>query len=180
MKKPSERLNELIISLGHNVNSFSVVCEYATSHTIWSLINKQKKPSKPTLDRICKFFPQVNRGWLISGDGEMFLNIKNEINGDLTVTAKQVIDKMELKTSEILNTIVPKMLRHDLVDKADGLLTELSAFLNEFKDIKSEMNEMKKDVSSIHEKITSIEFMETVKVIEEATKKRENGGLDLN
>lgn len=180
MKHPSERLSELIDALGHNVNSFSVVCEYATSHTIWSIIKNKKKPSKPTLDRILKYFPKVNRGWIISGEGEMFNSSKNEINGDLTVTAKQVIDKMENQTDEILGTIVPKMLRHDLIDRAEGLLTELDTFLNEFKEIKTEMQGMKNDISSIHEKITSIEFMETVKVIEEATKKRENGGVDLN
>lgn len=180
MKHPSERLNDLIISLGHNLNSFSVVCEYATSHTIWSIINKKKNPSKPTLDRIVKYFPQVNRGWILSGEGEMFLSPKNEASGDLTVTAKQVIDKMQSQTEEILGTIVPKMLRHDLVTKADSLLNDLSSFLHEFKNIKEEINQMNSDISSINEKITSIEFMETVKVIEEATKKKENGGLDLN
>ena len=154
MKTPAQRLSALIIALGHNLNSFSVVCNYSNSHTIWSIINKDKKPSKPTLDRIIKYFPQVSRGWILSGDGEMFLESKIEATGDLTVTAKQVIDKLDnqaeniaskikTQTEETLNTlIVPKMLRHDLVTKADGLLSELATFLNEFKEIKTEIVDM--------------------------------------
>jgi len=71
------------------------------------------------------------------------------------------------------------MLRHDLVTKADLLLDELGGFLNEFKDLKSELSEMKEDILNIYGKITNISFIETVKAIEEKTKK-ENGGIDMN
>jgi len=189
MSHPSERLSLLINTLSLNVNSFSTECGYSSSTTIWRIINDNKKPSKPTIDKICARFKNVNKEWLLTGQGSMFFN--QESFDDLTVTAKQVIDKLEnqsenitskikTQTEDTLNTlIVPKMLRHDLVTKADSLLNELSTFLNEFKIIKTEISEMKTDIVKIHGKITSIEFMETIKAIEEQSKKA-NGGIDLN
>lgn len=190
MSHPSERLSLLINTLSLNVNSFSTECGYSSSTTIWRIINDNKKPSRPTLDKICARFKNVNKEWLLTGQGTMF-NTATASSDDLTVTAKQVIDKLDsqaenitskikTQTEDTLNTlIVPKMLRHDLVTKADFLLDELGNFLNEFKIIKTELSEMKDDIEKIHGKITSIEFMETVKIIEEQTKK-ENGGIDLN
>lgn len=189
MSHPSERLSLLINTLSLNVNSFSTECGYSSSTTIWRIINDNKKPSKPTLDKICARFKNVNKEWLLTGQGSMFLT--KEFSDDLTVTAKQVIDKLDsqaenitskikIQTEDTLNTlIVPKMLRHDLVTKADFLLNELGGFLNEFKIIKEEFTRMKNDIEVIHSKITNIEFIETVKAIEHQTKK-ENGGIDLN
>lgn len=189
MSHPSERLSLLINTLSLNVNSFSTECGYSSSTTIWRIINDNKKPSKPTLDKICARFKNVNKEWLLTGQGSMFFN--KESFDDLTVTAKQVIDKLDnqaenitskikTQTEDTLNTlIVPKMLRHDLVTKADFLLNELGGFLNEFKIIKEEFTRMKNDIEVIHSKITNIEFIETVKAIEQQIKK-ENGGIDLN
>lgn len=189
MSHPSERLSLLINTLSLNVNSFSSECGYSSSTTIWRIINDNKKPSKPTIDKICTRFKNVNKEWLLTGQGLMFLTQAS--SDDLTVTAKQVIDKLEnqyenitskikTQTEESLNTlIVPKMLRHDLVAKADSLLNDLGSFLNEFRVIKTEISEIKTDLVKIHGKITSIEFMETIKAIEEQTKKA-NGGIDLN
>ena len=45
--------------------------------------------------------------------------------------------------------------------------------------MKKELTEMKEDILNIYGKITNISFIETVKAIEEKTKK-ENGGIDMN
>lgn len=93
MSHPSERLSLLINTLSLNVNSFSTECGYSSSTTIWRIINDNKKPSKPTLDKICARFKNVNKEWLLTGQGSMFSN--KESFDDLTVTAKQVLDKLE-------------------------------------------------------------------------------------
>ena len=189
MSHPSGRLSLLINTLSLNVNSFSTECGYSSSTTIWRIINDNKKPSRPTIDKICARFKNVNKEWLLTGQGSMFLTQAS--SDDLTVTAKQVIDKLESQIQEITNKIksqteeslntliVPKMLRHDLVTKADGLLNELGDFLEEFVIIKNELLAMKDDIIKIHGKITNIAFIQTVKAIEEKTKK-ENGGIDMN
>jgi hypothetical protein len=93
MSHPSERLSLLINTLSLNVNSFATECGYSSSTTIWRIINDNKKPSKPTLDKICARFKNVNKEWLLTGQGSMFLT--QESLDDLTVTAKQVLDKLE-------------------------------------------------------------------------------------
>ena len=93
MSHPSERLSLLINTLSLNVNSFATECGYSSSTTIWRIINDNKKPSKPTLDKICARFKYVNKEWLLTGQGSMFFN--KESSDDLTVTAKQVLDKLE-------------------------------------------------------------------------------------
>jgi predicted transcriptional regulator len=139
MNHPSERLSELINSLSLNINSFSNECGYPSSATIWRIIEQKKKPSNPTINKICNRFPQVNREWLLTGYGEMFVNQQTEYSEDLTVTAKQVID-----------TIVPKMLKVGLVEKAEFLISKLEGTLSSFELISE-------NIKKVTERLTSIE-----------------------
>jgi len=102
MSTPAQRIDLLINALNLNINSFSKECGYPTSATIWRLINEGAKPSNPTLNKICNRFPQVNREWLMTGYGSMFTKQQDD---DLTVTAKQVIDKLQENTESLKNEI---------------------------------------------------------------------------
>mgnify|MGYP000100081965 CR=1 FL=1 len=181
MKHPSERLSELITALGHNINSFSVKCNYKSMNSLWSIISKKKTPSSPTYDKICDAFPLVNRGWLATGEGEMFIERPKETNKeDLTTTSTQVIAELNKKLKEQSDLIISNMLRVDLVHEAQTVISKLSSVLNDFESIQRQGQENKEFLSEINEKLTSIEFKETVKIIKEAAKRKENGGLDMN
>ena len=143
MSTPAQRIDSLINALNLNINSFSKECGYPTSATIWRLINEGAKPSNPTLNKICNRFPQVNREWLMTGFGTMFTKQQDD---DLTVTAKQVIDKLE-----------PKFTTTETV----------KAFFKEFAEVKNQMAE-------IHEKLNSIEFIEALKMIKSIQEKDKN------
>ena len=145
MTTPAQRIDLLINALNLNINSFSKECGYPSSATIWRLINEGAKPSNPTLNKICNRFPQVNREWLMTGFGSMFTKQQDD---DLTVTAKQVIDKLQ----PLFNT------SKDAVD--DKII---SAFFEEFKEVKNQMAE-------IHKKLNSIEFIEALKMIKSISK----------
>ena len=110
MSTPAQRIDLLINALNLNINSFSKECGYPTSATIWRLINEGAKPSNPTLNKICNRFPQVNREWLMTGYGSMFTTQEND---DLTVTAKQVIDKLENEVKYLKNEL--KFIRASLL-----------------------------------------------------------------
>ena len=110
MSTPAQRIDLLINALNLNINSFSKECGYPTSATIWRLINEGAKPSNPTLNKICNRFPQVNREWLMTGYGSMFTTQEND---DLTVTAKQVIDKLENEVKDLKNEL--KFIRASLL-----------------------------------------------------------------
>ena len=167
MNHPSERLFELINSLSLNINSFSSECGYPLSATIWKII-EQKKPSNPTINKIRERFPQVNRKWLLTGHGEMFANQQTDYSEDLTVTAKQVIE-----------TIVPKMLKVGLVEKAESLISKLEQTISRFESISENIKIGSERLTSIEKQIKSMERMQAVEIIKEAKKKRKNEVLCL-
>jgi len=158
MSHPSERLSLLINTLSLNVNSFATECGYSSSTTIWRIINDNKKPSKPTLDKICARFKNVNKEWLLTGQGSMFFN--KESFDDLTVTAKQVLDKL-----------LPLAPPIELIHNLEKTMIKVEGFLSQFE-------QTQKEIEAIHEKITSIEFLEALKLIRE--KKKEKNGNQLN
>ena len=171
MKTQSGRLIELINQLNLNTRSFALNCGFSQPTTIYSVIKNDSKLTTSTLDKICNRFPQVNKDWLLTGYGNMFNSSseKEPLSDELTVTAKQVID-----------TIVPKMLRHDLVTKAELLIEELHKAVLKFNTVEVAMNLQNQKLEAIHKKINSLERMQAVEIIKEAKKKRKNGGLDLN
>ena len=161
MSRPSNRIKELITTLNLNVNSFSKECGYNTPSTIWALIKRDQSPTKPTLDKICNRFPQVNREWLMTGLGNM-LNTTAQSNDDLTLTASQVINKL-----------LPLIPNKESVEKVHQTIKNVEVFFKEFFVLKNEIQEIKKTLSSI-------EFIEALQAIERKRKKESNGQNDNN
>ena len=155
MAHPAQRLKQLIDSLGMNINSFSKECGYPSSATIWRIIDDNKKPSTPTINKICNRFTQVNREWLLTGLGTMFTTASTP-SDDLTVTAKQVLDK-----------IMPIIPSPELAENVNKTMMKVENFLSQFE-------QTQKEIEDIHEKITSIEFLDALKLIK-AKKKEKNG-----
>lgn len=91
---PNSRLEGLIKALNLNPRQFAVELGYQQATTIYNIIKRNSTPSKPTINKICDRFPQVNKDWLLTGHGTMF-NTTTASSDDLTVTAKQVLDKLE-------------------------------------------------------------------------------------
>ena len=143
----NNRLQGLINALNLNPRSFAVELGYEQATTIYNIIKRQSTPSRSTLDKICNRFPQVNREWLLTGQGSMF-NTPTASSDDLTVTAKQVIDH--------ISRLIP-----------DLSLVETFA---------EELHQLKKESAEIHEKITSIEFLEALKLIKEKKKEKNGNG----
>lgn len=150
-------------------------------NSLWSIISKKKTPSSPTYDKICVAFPLVNRGWLATGEGEMFIERPKETNKeDLTTTSTQVIAELTKKLDEQSKFITSKMVQPNLVYAAEQVIYQMQDVLKDFKSFQKQGQENKEFLSEINEKLTSIEFKETVKIIKEAAKRKENGGLDMN
>ena len=137
--------------------------------------------SNPTYNKICDAFPLVNRGWLATGDGNMFIEKPKEPSKeDLTTTSTQVIKELNKMLHEQSEFITSKMVQPNLVYDAIQIVSDLKGVLNQFKSIKKQGEENKEFLFEINEKLTSIEFKETVKIIKESAKRKENGGLDMN
>lgn len=139
MSTHAERLESLINKLNLNARSFAIELGYSRADSIYAIFKRNSKISNSLLNKICNRFPQVNREWLMTGFGSMFTKQQDD---DLTVTAKQVIDKLE-----------PKFPKQEMINSV----------FEEFSVVKQQMAE-------IHKKLNSIEFIEALKMIKSISK----------
>ena len=139
MSTHAERLESLINKLNLNARSFAIELGYSRADSIYAIFKRNSKISNSLLNKICNRFPQVNREWLMTGFGSMFIKQQDD---DLTVTAKQVIDKLQ-----------PLFTKEETV----------KAFFKEFAEVKQQMAE-------IHKRLNSIEFIEALKMIKSINK----------
>ena len=170
MSRPSDRIEELISTLNLNINSFSKECGYSSSATIWRIINDNKKPSKPTLDKICNRFPQVNREWLMTGLGNM-LNTPAQSSDDLTLSASLVLIGLKPLMPD-LNELNKHM--KTLQDFATHY-NHVKTFVNDFEQtwLKSlnELEEVKNDIKNINAAITTMKLVKGYEVIKKEQRK---------
>ena len=101
MSSHSKRLQELLDSLSLNPRSFALELGMDRATTIYNIFNRDAKISKKLLDKICNRFTQVNREWLMTGHGSMYLG-STPLEDDLTVTAKQVLEVLNPKIDQLL------------------------------------------------------------------------------
>ena len=123
MSSPATRIEKLINTLNLNPRSFAIECGYEQPTTIYSLLKRNGKPSKATVDKICFRFKNVNREWLIIGQGEMFLD-QNPKADEVTVTAKQTLEGINRLL--INKDVFAKNLFDELNKKIDVLSVKLS------------------------------------------------------
>ena len=159
MSHPSERLESLIGKLNLNTRSFAIELGYSRADSIYAIFKRNSKISNTLLNKISNRFPQVNKDWLLTGHGTMFTTTTAS-SDDLTVTAKQILDK-----------VLPLAPPIELIHNLEQTMIKVEGFLNKFK-------QTQKEIEAIHEKITSIEFLEALKLIRE--KKKERNGNQLN
>lgn len=90
----SGRLKLLLKVNNVKITDFCKIIGLNSSGTIHKLIADNRKPSRKTVDRIIKAFPQVTEDWLLFGRGSYGKdpNKKLAYEDDLTLTASQVIN----------------------------------------------------------------------------------------
>lgn len=102
----AQRLRLIIESLGMNTNSFSKKIGKSYSNVTYILEGKVK-PGFDFISTILKFYPHINSGWLITGEGEMFTSINSELRADgylqehLRNLEKQFAEIREMFNSEL-------------------------------------------------------------------------------
>ena len=73
----NKRLEQLIDDLRMNNHSFSVKIGVAPTVT-HNIVGGRNKPSFEYLEKVFNAYPRISKDWLISGEGEMYLNQVNE------------------------------------------------------------------------------------------------------
>ena len=71
METINERLDILIKKNHKNPKTFAESLGYAPS-VIYNILKSRNKPGFEMLEKITEAYPNVNRDWLMAGEGEMF------------------------------------------------------------------------------------------------------------
>lgn len=80
-----ERVMAVMNHYGLNKNSFSMEIGMSNSMTIGRIINEKRKPIPATLNKIADKCPEINRDWLLTGEGSML----KEESTDVKISQKQ-------------------------------------------------------------------------------------------
>ena len=124
MSNFSERISRILAENELSIIEFCRKIGLSSQTTIAKIISENRKPSSKTFGRILKGFPDVNYQWLINGEGNMY---KSEITvnkhaDDLTVTAKQIIDRLEFDKVYYDNKLKEDRLYYNSPDHWEKLL----------------------------------------------------------
>lgn len=95
-----ERLRELIAQLGISMREFSRRCDLSASY----IRNVTDNPSSKTVNNILAAFPQVNREWLLKGEGDMFIE-PEESAIDEVVTYKMLYEAKKEEAESLRNEV---------------------------------------------------------------------------
>ncbi|MDH6304653.1 hypothetical protein M2459_001389 [Parabacteroides sp. PF5-5] len=69
--QPYERIIKVMDYFGLNKNSFSEAIGISNNVTIGRIINEKRSPSRSTLEKIVKRFPEISYDWLLTGKDPM-------------------------------------------------------------------------------------------------------------
>ena len=96
MSTYSQRIKEILYKKGLNIKEFCIKIGMNSPNTIQLIIRENRKPSFKTVNRIITAFPDISYEWLLNGEGKIIKGEKSLSNEeDLTVTAQQIIDRLE-------------------------------------------------------------------------------------
>lgn len=81
--KPDEKLNKILEYLGINASEFAFKIGVKTNQAIYDILKGRTKTlSSSMIDKISSCYPEINRIWLLTGEGEM-LNSSKKDSGPL-------------------------------------------------------------------------------------------------
>jgi len=123
------------------------------------MIDNNRNPQNQTLNKIVNTYPEIDMNWLRTGTGQMISNLPEPLssNDDLTVTAKQIIAKLDHD-----NINYREMLSNKLKDDRDYYDNES----NHVKNISNILEGFK----TLEEKVEKYAVQATNKVVDQMSK----------
>ena len=98
MNSIPNRIEIVIKYYNMSYNSFAKSLGLANGTGIKTMIDNNRNPQNQTLNKIVNTYPEIDMNWLRTGTGQMISNLPESLssNDDLTVTAKQVINQLDI------------------------------------------------------------------------------------
>tara|TARA_R110002020_G_C16126383_1_gene760747 strand:+ start:176 stop:784 length:609 start_codon:yes stop_codon:yes gene_type:complete len=146
MSNYSERISRILAESSLTLVNFCEKVGLNSTTTIAKIVSENRKPSSKTIGRIINAFPDISYEWLTTGRGEMQTQSKKpkEIReDDLTVTAKQILKKLQ-----------EDRIHYDLTRKEMNEVNFKQMF-NKFNDLENRMEAYAIQASStVNDKLT--------------------------
>ena len=107
----AQRIQEIIDYYGMSYNSFAISLGMLNGTSIKRIVDDNRNPQNQTLNKIVNTYPEIDMNWLRTGAGQMVSNLPESMSGneDLTVTAKQVINQLDINNKHYTNILDKKM-----------------------------------------------------------------------
>lgn len=83
-KLVSDRIKLIIKALDLNNNSFSKAIGLTNNVTIGRIVNENREPSYDVLQKIIQTFGSINANWLLTGAGNMFIEVTPNLQSGLS------------------------------------------------------------------------------------------------
>lgn len=114
-----ERTYAFIKYKGISVKKFEELCNLSNGY----VSSMRKGFGNDKLSNVLKMFPELNRNWLIYGEGEMLSNsiIQNNENGDNIQGNSVTINKQEGDYLEIIKSLTSQLTKSQ--EQMDRLIT---------------------------------------------------------
>jgi hypothetical protein len=82
--KPNEILDKILAYSGLNAKSFSEKIKLDRPQGVYDILNeKTKSISQAMANKIISVFPEIDRSWLLTGEGEMLKNKSKDSNNEM-------------------------------------------------------------------------------------------------
>tara|TARA_R110000803_G_scaffold101947_3_gene169960 strand:- start:122 stop:766 length:645 start_codon:yes stop_codon:yes gene_type:complete len=159
MNSIPNRIEIVIKYYNMSYNSFAKSLGLANGTGIKTMIDNNRNPQNQTLNKIVNTYPEIDMNWLRTGTGQMISNLPESMSGndDLTVTAKQIIAKLDHD-----NINYREMLSNKLKDDRDYYDNES----NHVKNISNILEGFK----TLEEKVEKYAVQATTKVVDQMSK----------
>lgn len=100
-----QRISELMFRL--KINQRGLGEKIGVSHTtVRNVVNNITKPRYEFLESVLNAYPNINKDWLISGNGTMFIDTKSEETHDVLTESSylmEAVKKIEESFREVVN-----------------------------------------------------------------------------
>ena len=135
----AQRIQEIIDYYGMSYNSFAISLGMLNGTSIKRIVDDNRNPQNQTLQKILNAYPEVNQEWLITGKGEIIKGEKSLSNEeDLTVTAQQIIDRLEFDKGYYDNKLKEDR-KHYASERQDMNDESIAKLLKGFKELEKKV-----------------------------------------
>ena len=142
MNSIPNRIEIVIKYYNMSYNSFAKSLGLANGTGIKTMIDNNRNPQNQTLNKIVNTYPEIDMNWLRTGTGQMISNLPESMSGndDLTVTAKQVINQLDINNLHY-TAILDKKMRddRDYYDNESTHVKNIASILEGFKTLEEKV-----------------------------------------